>query len=89
MGPRSQAAPPARGPPPPPARRADSHWLDTVVSSTAVAGQEEAFCWPKNNTRVSPGTSLLHPLPSIVSHGTIPGHLALHGRREGARRRTG
>lgn len=64
-------------------RRADSHWLDTVVSSTAVARQEEAFFWPKNNTRVSPGTSLLHPLPSIVSLLTIPGCLALHSRRRG------
>lgn len=34
---------------------------------------EEAFFWPKNNTRVSAGTSLLHPLPSIVSCYTIPG----------------
>lgn len=65
-------------------RRADSHWLDTVVSSAAVARQEEAFFWPKNNTRVSPGTSLLHPLPSIVSLLTIPGCLALHNRRRGA-----
>lgn len=36
-------------------------------SGTTAARQEEAFFWPKNNTRVSPGTSLLHPLPSIVS----------------------
>lgn len=64
MGPGSQAALSAGGPP---AGRADSHWLDPVVSGTAAAGQEEAFFWPENNTRVSPGTSLLHPLPSIVS----------------------
>lgn len=51
-----------------PPRRADSHWLDTVVlAPQRPAGREEAFFWPKNNTRVSPGTSLLHPLPSIVS----------------------
>lgn len=64
MGPGSQAALSAGGPP---AGCADSHWLDPVVSGTAAAGQEEAFFWPENNTRVSPGTSLLHPLPSIVS----------------------
>ena len=65
------------------ARRADSHWLDTVVSGTAVARQEEAFFWPKNNTGVSPGTSLLHPLPSIVSRHTIPGRWALHSQGAG------
>lgn len=64
-------------------RRADSHWLDTVVPSAAVARQEEAFFWTKNNARVSPGTSLLHPLPSIVSHYTIPGRLALHSGEGG------
>lgn len=82
MGPGSQAAPSAGAPP----RRTDSHWLDTVVSGSAVARQEEAFFWPKNNTRVSPGTSLLHPLPSIVSHHTIPGRLALHSLEGGAAR---
>lgn len=65
------------------AGRADSHWLDTAVSGTAVAGQEEAFFWPKNNTRVSPGTSLLHPLPSIVRLRTIPGRGALHRQGRG------
>lgn len=64
-------------------RRADSRWLDTVVSGPAVARQEEAFFWPENNARVSLGTSLLHPLPSIVSQHTIPGRLALHKQEGG------
>ena len=79
MGPSSQATRWQAAPP----GRADSHWLDVVISSIAMARQEEAFFWPKNNTRVSPGTSLLHPLPSIVSCCTIPGYSALHGLGEG------
>jgi hypothetical protein len=77
MGPSSQASPQAGGPPP---GRADSHWLDVAFSSIAVARLKEAFFWPKNNTRVSTGTSLLHPLPSIVNCCTIPGLVALHSR---------
>lgn len=79
MGPGSQATRRQAAPP----GRADSHWLDVVISSLAMAKQEEAFFWPKNNTRVSPGTSLLHPLPSIVSCYTIPGCWALHSLGEG------
>lgn len=79
MGPSSQATRRQAAPP----GRADSHWLDVVISSIAMARQEEAFFWPKNNTRVSPGTSLLHPLPSIVNRYTIPGCSALHSLGEG------
>lgn len=72
---------PPDGKRPPPPGRADSHWLDVVISSIATARREEAFFWPKNNTRVSPGTSLLHPLPSIVSCSTIPGSAQPGGGR--------
>lgn len=54
---------PAGGPP----RTLDSHWLDVAFFWYCSGWVEEAFFWPKNNTRVSAGTSLLHPLPSIVS----------------------
>lgn len=60
---------PAGGPP----RDAHSHWLDVAFFWYCSRWVEEAFFWPKNNTRVSAGTSLLHPLPSIVSRCTIPG----------------
>lgn len=61
--------------PHPPGRRLSTlSGLMSLFSGIAVAGwREEAFFWPKNNTRVSAGTSLLHPLPSIVSRCTIPG----------------
>lgn len=71
-GQRQQAAPPGR---------ADSHWLDVAFFWYCSGWVEEAFFWPKNNTRVSAGTSLLHPLPSIVSRYTIPGLQVLRSRQ--------
>lgn len=62
--PAPRPAPAGRGAPP---GRADSHWLDVAFFWYCSGWVEEAFFWPKNNTGVSSGTSLLHPLPSIVS----------------------
>lgn len=61
MGPGSQAALSGRAAPP--GARTLTGWTRLFLARP----REEAFFWPQNNTRVSPGTSLLHPLPSIVS----------------------
>lgn len=73
MGPSSQAGT-SKQPPLTPQDAQTLAGLMSLFSGIAVTGwREEAFFWPKNNTRVSAGTSLLHPLPSIVSRCTIPG----------------